>query len=148
MEPTGAYHPPPARRLWIARSGLSNKGSPPSSSPPFSRLLVLHPIFSENGGQGGYQRNRKAVVTFAADRLRDDGLHALFLCQRLRKAPHALHILILAIRLDQAAPAHHVIRDDQAARVHQIEHPGQVSRRVGLIGVDKDQVEGAAPFGY
>jgi hypothetical protein len=50
---------------------------------------------------------------------------------------------VVAVRVDELAETDDVVADDQAAGAGMVEGPGEILGRVGLVGVDEGQVEGA-----
>src|SRR4051794_3671296 len=84
-----------------------------------------------------HQRDRKAVVALAANRLQRGGANARLSGQHLVQATHALDAGILAGGVDDFAIADDVVDDDNAAWARKFQRPGEIVRVAGLVRIDK-----------
>lgn len=93
-----------------------------------------------------YQRDDKAVVAFASDRLNGGRADCRLVCHQIRELPDADNVWITACFVDHGTVAHYVIGDDDAAFSRKLERPAEVVGIVFLVGVDEDEVKRSAIF--
>jgi hypothetical protein len=80
------------------------------------------------GGVFEHQQEGHAVVALAADQLQRGDEHAGFGGDHFVEAADADGVVVVAVRREDGAVAHHVVGDDQRARARQPERPFEVFR--------------------
>ena len=83
----------------------------------------------------------EAVVALRADRLHGGGAHALVLHERVAQLADASDVRIVAAFVDDAAAAHDVVDDDDAARARQRDRVLEIGEVRRLVRVDEREVE-------
>ena len=93
------------------------------------------------------ERDRKAVVTFAAHGLDRRGTYARLSGEPLVKPAHSLDLGVVVVRVDDRPLADDVVDDNHAPRAGEFERPVEIKGGAFLVGVDEDEVERAQPLG-
>ena len=86
-------------------------------------------------------------MPLGADRLHHRHVHASVGLQSIVEPAHALDVHVVAGRIDDASLAHHVVDDDDAARMRELDRPVEVVGEPRSIGVDEDEIERRLLFG-
>jgi hypothetical protein len=92
-------------------------------------------------------RNREAVIPFAAHGLNGGRGNPFFLCEQLKETTHADNAGVFTFGIGDRSLTDYIIRDDKRARPRQFQRPKEVIGGVNLICVDKDEIKRRDPFG-
>jgi hypothetical protein len=108
----------------------------------YRRRMALYnlALFTRDDADG------ESVVPFTSDGLDFRGGDAPFGREQFVESADTLDVWIVAGGIQHVSLADHVINDDYGAQSRERKRPLEVFRYVLFIGVDKDQVERAAPL--
>ena len=94
-----------------------------------------------------HNRNREAVIPFAAYGLNGGRGNPFFLCQQFKETTHANDVGVFILGIGNRTLTDYVIGDDESAGARQFQRPNEVIGGVHLVRVDKDEIEWCDSFG-
>jgi len=87
------------------------------------------------------QGEGEAVVAFATDCLDGGGVEARVFAEMFEKGAGACGGWVGAVLVEYGSVADYVVSDDDGAGARELKSPLEIGGVVGLVGVEKDEVE-------